>query len=53
MTEERQPREREGLNREPKPELGKETLKDLDLEEQSEEVKGGTTGGAGGKTQYQ
>jgi hypothetical protein len=42
MTEEHDPPEREDLEREPQPELNKETLKDLDLEEQSEEVKGGT-----------
>jgi hypothetical protein len=48
MTEERQPREREDLKREPKPELDKETLKDLDLKEQSEQVKGGTSGRCNG-----
>jgi hypothetical protein len=53
MTDEREPREREELKHEPKPEFDKETLKDLDLEEQSEEVKGGTSGRCGDSPQYQ
>jgi hypothetical protein len=38
---EREEHEREEHDREPKPELNKETLEDLDADNQSNEVKGG------------
>jgi hypothetical protein len=45
MTEERQPREREELDREPKPELDKEILEDLEPEqEQAEQLLGASMG---------
>jgi hypothetical protein len=44
MTDEHQPREREEHEREPTPEPGADTLKDLSPKEQGSEVKGGPLG---------